>query len=120
MGGSGAPMRGIVARGEVFLSGVIATGTRGEIVGAGALERQAQQAFSNLKAFLARAGASPEDVVKMTIYLCNGGAYHLAAGALAEFLGGHQPALTVVGVTRLVNPEALIEVDATAMLPDSG
>lgn len=117
VGSSGAPMPGVVAGGQVFLSGVIATGDGGRLVGPGDLSAQARQAVANLRAFLGGAGAGPEDVVKLTVYLCDAGAYgrHVAA-PLNDLFGDHRPASTVVGVTRLVNPDALIEIDATAIL----
>lgn len=117
VGSSGAPMAGVVARGFVFLSGVIATDGGGRIVGARSLVEQAGQALSNLGASLGAGGATPADVVKMTVYLCDAGGYASIAGLVNEFLGDQRPALTVVGVARLVNPDALIEVDATAAVP---
>jgi enamine deaminase RidA (YjgF/YER057c/UK114 family) len=111
-------MPGIVAGGVVYLSGVVASGPAGGIVAPGDLATQARQAVEHLRAFLGGAGCGPDDVVKITIYLCDAGRYGEAvAPAVAEFLGDHRPAMTVVGVTRLVHPDALVEVDATAVQP---
>lgn len=82
---------------------------------------QARQTFSNIRAVLAEAGAEPHHLVRLTWYVTDVEAY-LAAGkelgrAYREIFGAHYPAMAVVGVVRLVEPKALLEIEATAVLP---
>ena len=82
---------------------------------------QARQAFSNIAAILAEAGAAPHHLVRLTWYVVDVDAY-VAAGkdlgrAYREVFGAHYPAMAVVGVVRLVEREALVEIEATAILP---
>jgi enamine deaminase RidA (YjgF/YER057c/UK114 family) len=74
--------------------------------------------FANLGRALAAAGARPEQVAKITIFVANYRREHLPvieAGRVALF-GDHKPADTLVGVETLSNPEFLIEVDAIAVV----
>jgi enamine deaminase RidA (YjgF/YER057c/UK114 family) len=110
---------------------VVATGTRlifvagqepedidGKLVGPGDLAVQARQVFTNLGRALAAAGALPEQVAKITIYVVN---YdrdrHLAIidEARAALFGDHKPADVLLGVTAL-SPGYLIEIDAFAVV----
>ena len=82
---------------------------------------QARQTFKNIRAVLAEAGAEPHHLVRLTWYVTDVEAY-LAAGkelglAYREIFGAHYPAMAVVGVVRLVEPKALVEIEATAVLP---
>ncbi|MBI3783307.1 MAG: RidA family protein [Deltaproteobacteria bacterium] len=86
------------------------------------LEAQAPQAYRNLEAALAAAGATPKDVVKETIYIV--GWDHdpskLASLRLAreQTFGGRYPTSTLVGVQSLGRKEYCIEVDAVAVVDD--
>jgi enamine deaminase RidA (YjgF/YER057c/UK114 family) len=109
---------------------VIATGTRlvfvagqepedehGNLVGPGDLAVQARQVFGNVGRALAAAGARPEQVTKITIFVVGYRREQLPAieaGRRALF-GDHKPADTLVGVERLSRPEYLIEVEAVAV-----
>lgn len=82
---------------------------------------QARQTFANIAAILAEAGAGPEHLVRLTWYVTDIDAY-LADGkalgaAYREFFGRNFPTMATVQVVRLVEPEALIEIEATAVLP---
>ena len=82
---------------------------------------QARQVFANLGRALAAAGARPEQVAKITIYVVNHRRDYLPvieAGRVALF-GDHKPVDTLVGVATLSNPEYLIEVDAIAVIDDA-
>lgn len=90
----------------------------GKLVGPGDLAVQARQVFANLGRALAAAGASPEQVAKITIYVVG---YerdrHLAIieEARVVLFGDHKPADVLLGVTAL-SPGYLIEVDAFAVV----
>lgn len=110
----------IVASGDklVFVAGQVAEDDRGELVGDGDLAVQARQAFHNVGHALAAAGARPDQVTKLTIFVLN---YRddclpaIEAGRLALF-GDHKPADTLVGVEALAHPGCLIEVEAIAVI----
>jgi len=83
---------------------------------------QTGQALRNILAVLAEAGGGPEHIASLTWYVTDMPAYREAGAALGpiwrEVMGKHFPAMAVVGVTALVEPTALVEIEATAILPD--
>jgi enamine deaminase RidA (YjgF/YER057c/UK114 family) len=110
----------VAARGStmVFVSGQVSEDPQGNIVAPGDLAAQAHQAFTNLGRALAAAGARPEQVAKLTIYVVHLRPEHLpgiSAARIATF-GDHKPADAIVGVEALALPEYLIEVDAIAVV----
>lgn len=88
---------------------------------------QAEQALGNIVAVLAEAGARPEHIVRMTWYVTDKRQY-LAAGrdlgqAYRRIMAGadgkpHYPAMTAIEVSALIEDEALVEIEATAVIPD--
>jgi enamine deaminase RidA (YjgF/YER057c/UK114 family) len=103
------------------VSGQIAYDGTGRIVGQGDLRAQAQRVYENLYAALAAADATFGDVVKMTTFVVDLTPEKAAVmrEIRAQFLPeNHRPASTMVGVTSLVNPDLLVEVEAIASLPD--
>jgi enamine deaminase RidA (YjgF/YER057c/UK114 family) len=112
----------VVARGSrlVFVAGQEPEDEHGNIIRPGDLVVQARQVFSNVGRALAAAGARPEQVTKITIFVVDYRREHLPAieaGRRALF-GDHKPADTLVGVEALSRPEYLIEVDAIAVIDD--
>ncbi|HZD19860.1 MAG TPA: RidA family protein [Burkholderiales bacterium] len=103
----------------VYVSGQVSWGPDGRVVGAGDMRAQCEQVFKNLTAVLAAAGAGWGDIVKMNSYMVNLNAENVAAfremrsGYLKS---GQMPASTLVGVTSLVQPELLLEVEVVAAL----
>jgi enamine deaminase RidA (YjgF/YER057c/UK114 family) len=112
----------VIARGSrmVFIAGQEPEDEHGNIVGRGDLTVQARQVFSNIGRALSAAGARPEQVTKLTIFVAGYRREHLPvieAGRLALF-GDHKPADTLVGVESLSHPDYLIEVEAVAIIGD--
>ena len=110
----------VVATGSklVFLAGQEPEDIEGKLVGRGDLAVQARQVFSNLGRALAAAGARPDQVTKINIYVVNyerDECLPVIEKARVELFGDHKPADTVLGVTAL-SPGYLIEVDAIAMI----
>ena len=105
----------------VYVAGQGAYDAKGRLVGRGDHAAQARQAFRNVAAALAAAGARPEHVVKATMYVVG-----LTDAVLAGFTQAMNDALdgkpfpptasTLVGVERLAYPEMLIEIDAIAVV----
>jgi enamine deaminase RidA (YjgF/YER057c/UK114 family) len=105
----------------IFIAGQIARDRQGNLVGKGDLRAQAVQVFENLKAALASAGATFNDVVKINWYIRDFKPESL--GALREVRSMYvnkdaPPASTLIGVASLAQDEYLIEVEAVAAIPD--
>ncbi|SRR5579871_4101264 len=113
----------VVAKGTrlVFVSGQEPEDIHGRLVGPGDLSIQVRQVFANLGRALAAAGARPEHVARITIYVVD---YRrdehlpIIERARAELFGSHKAADVVVGVASL-SPGYLIEVDAIAVIDDA-
>jgi enamine deaminase RidA (YjgF/YER057c/UK114 family) len=101
----------------VFVAGQVAQDTQGQVVAPGDLVGQAHQAFANVGRALAAAGARPDQVTKVTIYVVHYQPEHrsMLAGPRAALFGDHKPASTLVGVEALASPDYLIEVEAIAV-----
>jgi enamine deaminase RidA (YjgF/YER057c/UK114 family) len=111
---------GILARGEmVFVGGMIGQDKDGRF-GDGFVA-QMKLALENIAAVLAEAGAGPQHIVRLTWYVRDIDEYLANLSALGaayrEVMGRHFPAMAVVEVTRLVEPKARLEIEATAVLP---
>jgi enamine deaminase RidA (YjgF/YER057c/UK114 family) len=113
----------VVATGSrlIFVAGQVAEDAQGTLVGAGDVAVQASRAFGNVGRALAAAGARPEHVARITIFVVGEPGPHLSAieaGRVALF-GDHKPVDTLVGVASLAHPGCLIEVDAIAVVNDT-
>jgi enamine deaminase RidA (YjgF/YER057c/UK114 family) len=110
----------IVATGSrmVFIAGQAASDADGNLVAPGDLAAQARQAFENLGRALAAAGARPDQVARITIFVVGHVAEYLPMIEAARFavFGDHKPTDTLVGIETLAEPGYLIEVDAIAVI----
>jgi len=103
----------------IWIAGQVAQNAKGEVVGKGDLKAQADQAWANMRAALAAAGASFQDVVKITTYVVN---YkpsmrdELRAARLRAMGAVEAPAATLVGVQSLASDDWLVEIEATAVI----
>ena len=100
----------------ILVSGQVAWDANGQIVGRGDIRAQARQAFENLKRVYAEGGGTLADIIKMTIYLTDLAHRRAVLDVRSEYLGTHNPPSTTVVVSSLVEPDLLIEIDATAMV----
>ncbi len=100
----------------VYVSGTVAWGDNGKLVGPGDVYAQAKQAIRNIEKALAQAGASLADVVRTRVYLTDIGRLQEAARAHGEAFGQIRPASTMVGVSALAEPEMLVEIEAIAVV----
>ena len=109
----------VVATGTrmVFIAGQEPEDVHGNLVGPGDLAAQARQVYANLGRALTAAGARPDQVTKITIYVVHHRREHLPVieRARQHLFGEHKPADTVVGVETLAGSGYLIEVDAIAV-----
>ena len=103
----------------VYLAGQIGMDRNGKLA-AGGVVPQFEQALGNLLTALAAAGGQPEDLVSLTIYLTDVEDYQAHGkeiGAVWRRLAGTQyPAMAGVGVTRLWDPAALVEIQGIAVV----
>jgi enamine deaminase RidA (YjgF/YER057c/UK114 family) len=100
---------------QIFVSGTTGVGADGKPV-AGGVYAQTKRALEIIVAALAEAGAGPKDVVRTRIFVTDISQWQEAGRAHAEFFGDVRPATTMVEVSRLVNPEILVEVEADAIV----
>ncbi|MBT2588146.1 RidA family protein [Arthrobacter sp. ISL-95] len=112
---------GTLAGNTVFLGGQTALDKNMNIVPGGIVE-QFTQAFSNVITTLREAGGQPEDLVNVTIYLTDVDDYMANGREIGriwrEMAGSQYPAMAGIGVTRLWQKEALIEIQGIAVIPE--
>ncbi len=112
---------GVSASGRsIFVAGQIGWDAQQRLV-SGDLVAQARQALANIVAVLAVDGAKPEHIVRLTWYVTNRADYLAAAeplgAAYREVIGRHFPAMTAVEVSVLMEQGAVVEIEATAVIP---
>ncbi|HEX3348268.1 MAG TPA: RidA family protein [Acetobacteraceae bacterium] len=111
---------GVMGAGRVVvLAGQIGWDAEGKF--AAGLIAQTRQALANILAVLAEAGGGPEHIARLTWFVTDIVGYRQQARELGpiwrELMGRHYPAMSVIGVAALVEPEACVEIEATAILP---
>lgn len=112
---------GMTARGRVVMTGgVVGWDTKGKF--ANGLIAQTRKTLENIVAIIAEAGARPHHLVRLTWYVVDIEDYMKSQAELGrayrEVIGKHFPAMAVVQVVRLVERSALVEIEATAVVPE--
>jgi len=113
---------GIVTRGQlIFVAGQV--GWDGQCrFQASDLTGQVRQALENVVAVLAQAGARPEHIVRMTWYMTDKHEYVAAFRSIGEayraVIGSHYPVMTALQVPALIEDQAKVEIEVTAVIPD--
>jgi enamine deaminase RidA (YjgF/YER057c/UK114 family) len=113
---------GISAKGRmIFTAGIIGSNEQ-DIVASHRFEDQFGQALRNILAILAEDGAGVEHIVRLTIYVTDRFGYLSRRDDLAPvwkaIMGSHFPAIALVEVKGLVNSAAMVEIEATAVVPE--
>ena len=105
---------------QVYVAGQIGWDAECRFVGDG-FASQVRQALSNIVLVLAEAGGRPEHLVRLTWYITSRDEYLAQIGevgaAYREVIGRHYPVMSVVQVTALVEAQAKVEIEATAVIP---
>ena len=113
---------GISARGRIIVTGGTVGWDETEAFVSDTLPGQFEQALRNILIILAEDGAGPEHIIRMTCYVTDIAAYRSSlkeiGAAWKATIGRHFPAMALVAVTALVEPEALLEIEATAVVPE--
>jgi enamine deaminase RidA (YjgF/YER057c/UK114 family) len=114
---------GMAVRGlQIFVAGQIGWDARGKFHSS-RLSDQVHQALLNITAILAAAGASPAHVVRLTWYVTSRDEYHEQLAdigvAYRSAMGKYYPPMSVVQVVALMEKDARVEIEATAVLPDA-
>jgi len=99
----------------VFVSGTVAWGPDGKLVGTD-VYAQAKQIIANIEGYLQQAGAGLRDVVRTRIYLTNMSRWEEVARAHREAFGDVRPASSLLEISRLASPEMLVEIEAVAVV----
>lgn len=106
---------------RLTIAGQVSMDAEGHVVNRGDIVAQADLAFSNLKAVLDEAGAKPEHLVRMRIFVTDIPSYQARSkqigAAYRNHFGRWFPAMTLVQVVRLFDDGAMIEVEGEAVLP---
>lgn len=106
----------VVRAGElVFVSGCSAIADEGYVIGGASAYDQATEALRRLRDALRTVGASTADVVQTRLYLTDVQRWEEVARAHREMFGEVRPAATLVGVSALIDPRMLVEIEAIAV-----
>jgi enamine deaminase RidA (YjgF/YER057c/UK114 family) len=113
---------GVAARGRtIFVSGMVGWDAQGKFVSSNFVD-QARQALKNIVEVLAEANTKPEHITRLTWYLVDKAEYLASAkelgAAYREIIGRHYPAMTAIQVSALMEDQARLEIEVTAVVPD--
>ena len=100
----------------IFVTGTLGCDAQGHIIGPGDAYAQTVAALKAILAALEQAGATAADVVRTRMFVTDIDRWEDIGRAHAEFFGEIRPATTMVEVSRLITPEALVEIEADAIV----
>lgn len=106
---------GVQVGNTIYVSGHVSQDADGKVVGEGDMGAQTRQVFASIQAVLTEAGATMEDVVKITTYITDMARYAEFSAVRAEVFPNAGMASATVACTELVRPEFLVEVETIAV-----
>lgn len=107
----------VVAGRTVYVSGQASVDAQGRLVGAGDVVAQTRQVLENMKLALAAAGATLDDVVKVTVYLADRDDRPRVNEVRKQYFRANKPASTLIEINRFAIEGMLIEIEAIAVRP---
>ncbi len=111
----------VEARGRlVFISGMTARNSDGGVTGVGDISAQTHQVIQNLRAAVEEAGGTLADIARVDVYVRNMEDFQAIHAVRRQYFTGIAPASTMVEVSKFVNKDYLIEINAIAVVPDGG
>ena len=120
---SGAPWESIVGYSRavrlgnmIVVAGTTAADEQGQVIGVGDPYAQTMYILEKIKKALAQAGAGMEDVVRTRMYVTQIDQWEAIGRAHGEFFREVRPAATLVEVSRLIDPQMLVEIEVEALL----
>jgi len=102
----------VVSGDTLYVSGIVPVNASGALVGGDDVVAQAREVFAIMERVLAAAGATPADVVKVTVYLLDVDDRAKINPVRKEFFGSARPASTLIGVSELAIPGMKVEIEA--------
>lgn len=104
----------------IYIGGQDAVNAQEEIVGKGDITEQTEQVIKNLQTALSACGATFENLVKLSIYIVQGQDLYRGFQVSQKYFGNltNPPVISVLVVAGLANPDFLVEIDATAFIPE--
>ena len=106
----------LVVGDTIYISGQHAGNPKGGILGDGSMVSQTRETLKKIKALIEAAGGSMADVVKLNVYVTDVSKRAEIGQARREFFSGDFPCSTLVEISRLVDPDLMIEIEATAII----